>query len=78
MVQRNQQVRGSNDADKFDKLLGLLIEKYQNTLYYHEIIGILQMQSTGLILEAYGLTDEEEDEDEDDWSSLIGNPDDEE
>ncbi len=76
MVQRNQQVRGSNDADKFDKLLGLLIEKYQNTLYYHEIIGILQMQSTGLILEAYGLTDEE-DEDEDDWSSLIGNPDDE-
>jgi hypothetical protein len=76
MVQRNQQIRGSNDADKFDKLLGLLIEKYQSTLYYHEIIGILQMQATGLILEAYGLTDEE-DEDEDDWSSLIGSPDDE-
>tara|TARA_R100001463_G_scaffold98330_1_gene152819 strand:- start:1167 stop:1403 length:237 start_codon:yes stop_codon:yes gene_type:complete len=78
MVQRNHQIKSSDDADKFNQLLGLLTEKFSEKLYYHEIIGMLQMHTIGLMLEAYGLIDDEEDEDEDDWSSLIGNPDDEE
>ena len=75
MVQRNQ-IEGSENAAKFDALLELLVEEFNGKLFYHEIIGILQMQITGLTLEAYGLTDDEE-EDGDDWGNLIGSADDE-
>ena len=75
MVQRNL-LEGSENAAKFDALLELLIGKFNGKLFYHEIIGILQMQITGLTLEAYGLTDDEE-EDDDDWGNLIGSADDE-
>lgn len=75
MVQRNL-LEGSEEASKFDALLELLIEEYNGKLFYHELIGILQMQITGLTLEAYGLT-EDEGEDDDEWGSLIGAVDDE-
>ena len=75
MVQRNQ-IEGSENAAKFDTLPELLIGEFNGKLFYHELIGILQMQITGLTLEAYGLTEDEE-EDDDDWGNLIGSADDE-
>lgn len=75
MVQRNL-LEGSENAAKFDTLLELLIGEFNGKLFYHELIGILQMQITGLTLEAYGLTDDEG-EDDDEWGSLIGSADDE-
>ena len=56
----------AEDAQKFDALVEVLISKFNGKLFYHEIIGILQMHVTALTLEAYGLTEEEEEEDGDD------------
>ena len=55
----------AEDAQKFDALVEILISKFNGKLFYHEIIGILQMHVTALTLEAYGLTDGEEEEDDD-------------
>lgn len=55
----------AENAQKFDALVEILISKFNGKLFYHEIIGILQMHVTALTLEAYGLTDDEEGEDDD-------------
>lgn len=55
----------AEDAQQFDALVEILISKFNGKLFYHEIIGILQMHVTALTLEAYGLTDDEEGEDDD-------------
>ena len=63
-------------ADKFDSLLETLISKFNGEVYYHEMIGILQMRATQLALEAYSVLEdceEEEEEDEfdgDEWKML--------
>ena len=62
-------------AGQFDALLSTLIERYieEGDVYYHELIGILQMHIAHLTLDAYGIFDVEEDDEEEDESWGTGN-----
>ena len=74
MAQRNNALGGQEEASfLFDATLEALIDKYEGIMYYHEMIGILHMQATRLTLEANGVFEaiEEEDEDDDDWGNFL-------
>lgn len=78
MAQRNNALGGQETpADTFDNKLDELIAEYDGVMFYHELIGVLQMHATRLSLEAHGvfdLMDEEEEEDEDDdddWGNFL-------
>jgi hypothetical protein len=79
MVQRNNGL-GSRDERvlQFEQILEALIIEFEGDLYYHEVIGILQLQLTRLILESHSIIgeDAEDDEDEeDDWGNFTAEPD---
>ena len=78
MVQRNNGL-GSRDERvlQFEQILEALIIEFEGDLYYHEVIGILQLQLTRLVLESHSIIGDEgdEEEDEDDWGNFTAEPD---
>jgi len=77
MAQRNNALGGQETpSDKFDSKLDELIVEYEDVMFYHEMIGVLQMHATRLSLEAHGVFDlmdeeEEEEDDDDDWGNFL-------
>jgi len=63
-MNRMSKLSKEGDNERFDMLIAAITRDFSGKLYYHEMIGILNMHAHRLAMESFEVGDEAEEEDD--------------